>query len=136
MAKTDELFHRERHLRNTFTQAEIQVFSLTILTSLVAFCLAKPRSYGLLGFFLIAGGITPYILGTHEITHPFFINALWKRAFLLYALVWVLFAQFSIGLLQNPIEIFVIGEDQFATPRETHASELARISFSLSGSMQ
>ena len=106
---------RDKLLRDTFTGAETQLFFQIVITSLVSFWLAEPRSAWALGFFMIAGGLCLFVLKTHEQTHPYFIDLLWPRFWLYSAPIWWLILQFTAGLLQNPISIIEIGTQSFKT---------------------
>jgi hypothetical protein len=119
MDQDPQLLPRDKLLRDTFTPAETSLYCLILITANVAFWLAEPRSYWLLGFFLIAASMTPVILKTHEHTHPFFVTFLWPKFWLCTAPVWLLLFQFSFGLLQQPLgKITVDGTAfiQFAPP--------------------
>lgn len=104
MDPDDQLLPRDKLLRDTFTPAETFLFILILITANVAFWWADPRSNWLLGFFLIAAAMTPVVLKIHEHTHPFFITFLWTRFWLCTIPVWLLLLQFSLGLMQRPLE--------------------------------
>ncbi|MGB0416147.1 MAG: O-antigen ligase family protein [Coraliomargarita sp.] len=95
---------RDKLLRDSFTPAEILLSGTLLLSTTIAFWFAQPRSPWVLGFFLIAGGFTPVLLKTHEHTHPFFVDLLWRRFWWLTIPVWWILAQSAIGISQNPIE--------------------------------
>jgi len=103
MDQDSQLLPRDKLLRDTFTPAETVLFGLILITANVAFWLANPRSYWLLGFFLIAAAMTPVILKTHEHTHPFFVTFLWPKFWLCTAPVWLFLLQYVAGLLQEPL---------------------------------
>jgi hypothetical protein len=103
MDQDSQLLPRDKLLRDTFTPAENLLFVLILITANVAFWLADPRSYWLLGFFLIAAAMTVVVLKTHEHTHPFFVTFLWPKFWLCAAPVWLLLLQFTIGLMQRPL---------------------------------
>lgn len=103
MDQDPQLLPRDKLLRDTFTPAETALFGLILITANVAFWLADPRSYWLLGFFLIAAAMTPVILKTHEHTHPFFVTFLWPKFWLCTAPAWLFLLQFASGLLQQPL---------------------------------
>lgn len=103
MDQESHLLPREKLLRDTFTPAESALFGLILITANIAFWLADPRSYWLLGFFLIAGTMIPVILKTHEHTHPFFVTQLWPKFWLCTAPAWIFLVQFTIGLTQKPL---------------------------------
>lgn len=109
MEKSDQLKQREKLLRETFTAAEHQIYFLIVFTCATTAWIGDPHSYWLCGLMLVAGGVTPYIIRTHQISHPFFIHKLWKRVLQLCAPVFALVGLFCMGLLQDPIrnEIFV-----------------------------
>ncbi|PXA04548.1 hypothetical protein DDZ13_05060 [Coraliomargarita sinensis] len=113
MEQDTQLLPRDKLLRDTFTPAETSLFGLVLVTANVAFWLAEPRSYWLLGFFLIAAALTPVILKTHEHTHPFFVTLLWPKFWLCTAPVWLLLLQFSLGLLQDPLKTITVGDAEF-----------------------
>ncbi len=95
---------RDKLLRDTFTPAETFLSCLILVSSVAVLYPGQPRSYWLLGFFLIAGALTPMLLKTHETTHPFFVDSLWSRFFWLTAPFWLLLLCFVAGLLQSPLE--------------------------------
>jgi len=99
------LLLREKLLRDSFTLAEKLLFALILSTANLAFWLADPRSYWLLGFFLIPAAMIFVLLKTHEYTHPFFITLLWPKFWLCTAPVWLLLLQFCVGLLQQPLHL-------------------------------
>ncbi|MFU8848540.1 MAG: O-antigen ligase family protein [Opitutales bacterium] len=100
MEQDDQLLPRDKLLRDTFTPAENLLFVLILITANVAFWLVDPRSYWLLGFFLIAAAMTPILLKTHEHTHPFYVTFLWPKFWLCTAPVWLFLLQFVVGLSQ------------------------------------
>ena len=106
MPEADEnnLHRRDQLLRDTFTLAENLVCWTLLITCAVAFVFADPRSFWTLGFYLIVGGICPILLKIHEHTHPFFIDMLWPRFWLLTSPVWLICLQFICGLLEQPIK--------------------------------
>lgn len=75
----------------------------------MVYWIGDPRSFWLLGGLLIVGSLTPFILKTHQETHPFFIDRLWSKFWLCTAPAWILSLQFSLGLIQNPLDTFTIG---------------------------
>lgn len=91
-----------------------------MLTAIVGTWVADPRSFWVLGFFLIVGGFCPIILKTHEHTHPFFIDVLWTRFWLLSAPVWLIALQFTAGVLQDPLIQIEIENQLFFTIREVN----------------
>jgi hypothetical protein len=103
MDQDSQLLPRDKLLRDTFTPAETSLYCLVLITANVAFWLADPRSFWLLGFFLIAAALTPVILKTHEHTHPFFVTFLWPKFWLCTAPVWLFLLQFATGILQRPL---------------------------------
>ncbi|MGC6455740.1 MAG: O-antigen ligase family protein [Coraliomargaritaceae bacterium] len=104
---------RDKLLRDTFTISERFLTWLLIISSVAVLYPGQPRSYWLLGFFLIIGALTPVLLKTHEVTHPFFIDRLWQRFFLLSAPLCILILQFLGGLLQNPLDVIVVDNHSF-----------------------
>ena len=109
---------RDQLLRDTFTPAEGLLFWTVLLTATVGSWASDPRSFWVLGFFLIVGGFCPIILKTHEHTHPFFIDVLWTRFWLLSAPVWLIALQFTAGVLQNPLHPIEIENQVFLTIKE------------------
>ncbi|MFT4901530.1 MAG: hypothetical protein ACI81V_000804 [Lentimonas sp.] len=103
-----ELLPREKLLRDTFTPAETFLFWLTLIVASIACWLADPRSGWALGCFLIAAPLCPIVLKIHESTHPFFIELLWPRFWLILTPVLLLLLQFVIGLLQSPLQTIEI----------------------------
>lgn len=103
MSSDQLLPSRERLLRDTFTPAENFLFGCIVALFLISTLGADPRSYWILGALLIIGCVTPALLKTHEHTHPFFIDLLWPRFWFLSAPVWLLFAQYTLGLIQKPL---------------------------------
>lgn len=65
---------RDKLLRDNFTLAETLLCCILILCSLAVLYPGQPRSNWLLCFFFIIGALTPVLLKTHEVTHPFFID--------------------------------------------------------------
>lgn len=104
MAEENQLSHREKFLRDTFTPAETALFLHVLITAFVAFGIGDPRSSVLIGFFVIMAFLAPVIIKTHELTHPFFISALWSRYLLFVLPPALLLIQFLIGLAQQPFE--------------------------------
>ncbi len=104
---------RDKLLRDNFTPAEVLVSGTFILCANVSFWLASPRSYWVLGIFIIAGAFMPVVFKTHEQTHPFFVDLLWRRVWLLTAPVIYVILSYSIGLLQSPIGIVEIDGSSF-----------------------
>ena len=103
MEEQIQLRPRDQALRDTFTPAEGLLFWTILLTMTVSSWYSDPRSFWILGFFLIVGGFCPVILITHERTHPFFVDTLWTRFWLLSAPVWLTALQFTMGVLQDPL---------------------------------
>lgn len=115
-----QLRPRDQLLRDTFTPAERLLFGTILLTSLIACWVADPRSFWALGSFLIIGGFCPIILKTHEHSHPFFIDRLWTRFWLLSAPVWLLALQFTGGMVQSPIGQVEIEDHLFTTIKDVN----------------
>jgi hypothetical protein len=113
MQTDDTLEQRDQLLRDSFTPAETLLFWILLITCTVGFCLAEPRSYWLLGFFLIAGCLTPFVLKTHEHTHPFSVTGMWPKFWLYTFPVWFACLQFTVGLLHDPIKAVRVGESIF-----------------------
>ncbi|HKK19024.1 MAG TPA: O-antigen ligase family protein [Opitutales bacterium] len=113
MDQDAQLLPRDKLLRDTFTPAETSLYCLILITANVAFWLADPRSYWLLGFFLIAASMTPIILKTHEHTHPFFVTFLWPKFWLCTAPVWLFLLQFALGLQQQPFGKIIFDGTEF-----------------------
>lgn len=105
MEANDEFMRREKLLRDSFTPAEWATFAAILATSTVAFWLADPRSFWLLGFFLIVGCFTPLILKLHENTHPFFTDYLWTKFGLLTLPGWIALLQHFVGLFRDPLDL-------------------------------
>lgn len=113
MAEENQLSHREKLLRDTFTPAETALFLHVLIAAFVAFWIGDPRSPVLIGFFVIMAFLAPVIIKTHELTHPFLIDSLWSR-FLLFALPPALLAvQFLIGLAQQPFELITFENNSY-----------------------
>ncbi|MGB0414502.1 MAG: O-antigen ligase family protein [Coraliomargarita sp.] len=93
---------RDKLLRDTFTPAEVLVSGTFIVCATISFWLASPRSYWVLGIFIIAGAFMPVVFKTHEQTHPFFVDLLWRRVWLLSAPLVYVILTYSIGLFQSP----------------------------------
>ena len=113
-----EIRNREILLRDTFTPAEAFLFWTILTTVTIASWVSDPRSYWLLGYLPIAAGLSPVILRTHKVTHPFFIDRLWRKAVALSAPVWLLGLQFTIGVFQNPLVEIEISNEPVLTLRE------------------
>ncbi len=103
-----QLNARDKLLRDSFTPAELLVFGTFVLCSIVSFWLASPRSYWVLGIFIIAGAFIPVVFKTHEQTHPFFVDLLWRRVWLLSTPLIYVIATYCIGLLQSPFDSILI----------------------------
>lgn len=114
MDEDSNLLPRDKLLRDTFTPAETLLYAIILITANVAFWLSDPRSYWLLGFFLIAGAMTAVVLKTHEHTHPFSVTFLWPKFWLCTAPLWLLLIQFIVGLAQNPIGSLEIDGTEYA----------------------
>lgn len=107
MSKTIEDRHlnaRDKLLRDSFTPAESFLSWVLCISAIVVFCVPQPRSYWILGFLLITGALTPVILKTHESTHPFFVDFLWPKFWMLSAPIWLFLLQFLIGLTNQPFQ--------------------------------
>ncbi len=112
-----QLHPRDRLFRDTFTPAEHLSFWTLLITAAVTFAYPDPRSFWILGFLLIVGGFCPVIVKTHEHTHPFFTDKLWKNYWLLSAPVWLICLQYVLGLLQHPIVPIEFDGQSFDTIR-------------------
>ena len=116
-----QLRPRDQLLRDTFTPAEGLLFWTVLLTVAVASWAADPRSFWVLGSFLIVGCVAARgILKTHELTHPFFIDALWTRFWLFSAPAWLIALQFTAGALQDPLSQFEIENQAYLTISEVN----------------
>ncbi len=104
---------RDRLLRDSFTQAEIFLTGLLVVSSIALLHPGQPRSYWLLGFFLIIGSLVPVALKTHELNHPFFIDYLWSRYLYLSAPFWLLLVCFLIGSFQSPTETVILENTEY-----------------------
>lgn len=120
MEQDFNLLPRDKLLRDSFTQAETLLFAVILLTANFTFWLADPRSFWLLGGFLIAAGMTPVILKTHEQTHPFFITFLWPKFWLCTAPVWLFLLQFIAGLPQDPINSVILKNEAYPSLETIH----------------
>lgn len=109
----EELLPRDKLLRDTFTLAEGFLFGLILMTANVIFWLADPRSYWLLGFFIIAGAMTPILLKTHEHTHPFFVTFLWPKFWLCTAPAWLILVWYIGGLFQQPFQAVTVANQTY-----------------------
>ncbi|MEM7790305.1 MAG: O-antigen ligase family protein [Verrucomicrobiota bacterium] len=98
-----QIHPRDLLARDTFTAAESLLFYTILFVTIVLTWVSDPRSFWILGFAMILGGFCPIILKTHEATHPFFIDLLWPKFWLLTTPVWLLILQFCIGLYQQPM---------------------------------
>lgn len=110
MSEEPTLSHRDIIARDTFTIAERYVFLLLLAAALATFWAGDPRSTWILSGLLIAGGLSIVTLKTHELTHIYHVELLWPKFWLLSAPVWVLLLQFSLGLLQSPIQTIELDE--------------------------
>lgn len=113
MEQDAQLLPRDKLLRDTFTPAETSLFALILITANVAFWLADPRSYWLMGFFLIAAVISPVVLKTHEHTHPFFVTFLWPKFWLCTLPVWLFLLQFTAGVSRQPLKTTTLDGSDF-----------------------
>lgn len=104
MKPRTELLHREKILRDTFTPAETFVFRFTLIICGFAFFYADPRSGWALGIYMSAAPLCLVALKIHESSHPFFIELLWPRFWLICAPIGLLFVQFTAGLAQSPLQ--------------------------------
>ncbi|MFP4069594.1 MAG: O-antigen ligase family protein [Verrucomicrobiota bacterium] len=95
---------RDKLLRDSFTAAEIMTFTSVLICTTLAFWAADPRLYWVLGFFIIAGGFTLFTLKTHEMHHPFFVDMLWPRFWLLATPACWSLVQFTAGIWQSPLK--------------------------------
>jgi len=89
------------------------LYTVILIMSALVFWIGDPRSFWLLGSLIIIGCLTPFILKTHEHTHPFFVDLLWPKFWICTAPAWVLALQFIIGLTQNPLNILTLGESSY-----------------------
>ncbi|WP_269522490.1 O-antigen ligase family protein [Coraliomargarita parva] len=111
--ETPHILPRDKLLRDSFTPAETLTFICILVTALIGFVAADPRSYWILGYFIIAGAMTLVILKTHEATHPFFLDFLWPRfALLATPAVWILL-QYVTGILQDPLHTIQTGKESY-----------------------
>jgi len=110
-----EILPRDKALRDSFTPAELMTFISILVCSTVTFWAADPRSYWILGCFIIAGGFTLFILKTHEWHHPFFVDMLWPRFWLLAApAIWLL-GLYLVGLRQQPLTSITFEKREYLT---------------------
>jgi hypothetical protein len=112
---TPPLSPRDKLLRDNFTQAETTLFVVILAMALLVHWIGNPRSFWLLGSLLILGSLTPFILKTHEQTHPFFVDLLWRKFWMCTLPAWALTLQFIIGLTQNPLNTFPLADQSFHT---------------------
>ncbi|MEM8867307.1 MAG: O-antigen ligase family protein [Verrucomicrobiota bacterium] len=110
-----QIHPRDILARDTFTPAETLLFITILLVTVVLTWAADPRSFWILGFAIILGGFCPIILKTHESTHPFFLDLLWPKFWLLTTPVWLLIIQFCIGLGQQPLSEVKTPDGTFLT---------------------
>jgi O-antigen ligase len=103
MNNDDQLQPRDKLLRDTFTPAETALFITLLGIGTVAFWVGVPRSTWLLGALLIVGCLSPLILKLHEHTHPFFVDHLWRKFWLLTAPGWLAATLHLLGLPQDPL---------------------------------
>lgn len=111
---------RDQLLRDTFTPAEGLLFCTILLTAVTSTWFADPRSFWVLGSLIIAGCSSLGIVKIHERTHPFFIDALWTRFWLLSAPAWLIALQFTAGVLQDPLSQFEIEKQLYLTIAEVN----------------
>ena len=115
-----QLRPRDQLLRDTFTPAEGLLFCAILLAAVTSTWFADPRSFWVLGFFIIAGCSSIGIVKMHERTHPFFIDGLWIRFWLLSAPAWLIALQFTAGVLQDPFSQFEIENQLYLTITEVN----------------
>jgi hypothetical protein len=115
-----QLRPRDQLLRDTFTPAEGLLFCTILLTAVTSTWFADPRSFWVLGCFIIAGCSSIGIVKMHECTHPFFIDGLWTRFWLLSAPAWLIALQFTAGVLQDPFSQFEIENQLYLTITEVN----------------
>lgn len=104
MKTRSALLPREKLLRDTFTPAESFIYRLVLIVCGFAFCFAGPRYGWALGGFLIAAPLCPIILKIHQSSHPFRVDLLWPRFWLITAPIWLLLLQLLLGLMQSPLQ--------------------------------
>lgn len=109
---------RERILRDSFTVAEQMVFWLVLIACILVFTFANPASDWIRGILIITGILSLFVVKIHENTHPFFVDLLWQRFWLLTAPAWLLTLQFLIGCLEPSVEIIEIQGETWITVRE------------------
>ncbi|MDQ8193015.1 O-antigen ligase family protein [Coraliomargarita sp. SDUM461004] len=110
MEDSAQILPRDKLLRDNFTPAESLLFSVILIMASMISWIGDPRSFWLLGSLLIIGCLTPFLLKTHEHTHPFFVDLLWPKFWICTAPAWTLLLQFLLGLFQNPLSITSIGD--------------------------
>lgn len=120
MENSAHILPRDKLLRDSFTPAETILFCVSLLLFSMVAWIGDPRSFWLLGSLLILGCLTPFILKTHEHTHPFFVDLLWPKFWLCSAPVWILTLQFVIGLTQNPLSTLTVNQQLFHTVEPIH----------------
>jgi hypothetical protein len=111
---------RDQLLRDTFTPAEGLLFCTILLTTVTSTLFADPRSFWVLGYFIIVGCSSIGIVKMHECTHPFFIDGLWTRFWLLSSPAWLIALQFTAGVLQDPFSQFEIENQLYLTMTEVN----------------
>jgi O-antigen ligase len=102
------LTFRDRMLRDTFTIAERMVFITILFVAVATFIIGDTNSKWLQGTLIIVGMLTMFILKAHEQTHPFFVDLLWTKFWLITAPAWSFMLLYLIGLFQNPIQTIEI----------------------------
>lgn len=120
MPEEPKIQPRDKLLRDTFTPAETFLFGSLLLAAFGTFLLADPRSFWLLGGLIIVGTLSPVILRIHQQTHPFFVDFLWQKFWLLTAPAWLLVVQFTVGLAQRPIQSVEIDRAPFLALQPTN----------------
>lgn len=103
MPSEANLTHRDILARDTFTLAENLSFALILIASNLAFWIADPRSSWVLTTFILLSILAIAIVKIHERTHPFFVDKLWRKFWLLLAPSAVFLSLYLIGFLQTPV---------------------------------
>lgn len=120
MIREESLQPRDQLLRDTFTPAETALCITLLTIGSASFWIGTPRSNWLLGALVIVACLTPMILKLHERTHPFFIDRLWTKFWLVTAPAWCVALIQVLGLPQNPLRPVVVDDSALLTLREVN----------------
>jgi hypothetical protein len=106
----NQLHEREILLRDSFTHAELATYIMILTAVGASIILADPRSFWILGFYLILAPLSVANIKFHEIVHPFKIENLWIRYSLLIIPAILISLHYIVGTIFPANETFELND--------------------------